>query len=442
MSEEHVDAIVVGARCAGSAAATALARAGRRVVAVDAAKFPSTTISTHLLFAGGVAELARVGALERVEALGAPRHGEAYIGMPGAEVRGTYSPVDGIAYGMCVRRAGLDLALVETARAAGADVREGVKVTSLVEEDGRVAGVRVSSRGMQGEHTLRAPLVIGADGRRSTVARLVGASEHLSNPNGRACYYAYYEDPRTEWRGTAAMWLAGRELGTVFPTDGGLALSLLMPPKERADEFRLDLEGEYDRTVAMLPGMAERLAGCTRVTKIVQSVEQPSYFRRSSGPGWALAGDAGHFKDPVTAQGIRDALRFGRLLGEAAAPVLGHAARLDAVVRKWELRREAECLETYHWTNRLARADEVNPLQEQMLRMLAKEPEGSRRLLDVYSRVRRPGQLLTPGFLAACAAGAFGRRGVDRRALLRTLTAEARTELTTRRDLFRAARAR
>ncbi|MGR7002737.1 NAD(P)/FAD-dependent oxidoreductase [Yinghuangia aomiensis] len=182
MSEEHVDAIVVGARCAGSAAATALARAGRRVVAVDAAKFPSTTISTHLLFAGGVAELARVGALERVEALGAPRHDEAYIGMPGAEVQGTYSPVDGIAYGMCVRRAGLDLALVETARAAGADVREGVKVTSLVEEDGRVAGVRVSARGTQGEHTLRAPLVIGADGRRSTVARLVGASEHLSNP--------------------------------------------------------------------------------------------------------------------------------------------------------------------------------------------------------------------------------------------------------------------
>ncbi|MDI2128216.1 NAD(P)/FAD-dependent oxidoreductase [Yinghuangia seranimata] len=440
---EHVDAIVVGARCAGSAAATALARAGRRVVALDSAKFPSTTVSTHLLFAGGVAELSRLGALERVEQLGPPRHMDAYIGTPGAEVRGTYSPVDGIAYGMCVRRAGLDQALVDTARAAGADVREGVKVTGLVQERGRVVGVRASARGAHAELELRAPLVIGADGRRSTVARMVGAdAPYLVNANGRACYYAYYDDPRTEWRGTAAMWLAGRELGTAFPTDGGLVLCLLMPPKERAEEFRLDLEGEYDRTVALLPGLAERLDGCTRSTKIVQSVEQPSYFRRSSGPGWALAGDAGHFKDPVTAQGIRDALRFGRLLGETAAPVLDNPARLDAAVRAWERRREAECRETYHWTNRLARADEVNPLQEQMLRMLAAEKHGARRLLDVYSRTRRPGQLLTPAFLARCATAAFTRRDTDRRALLAILRSELRTEAAVRTDLIRAAKAR
>ncbi|NUU24406.1 MAG: oxidoreductase [Streptomycetaceae bacterium] len=442
MSEEHIDAIVVGARCAGSAAATALARAGRRVVALDAAKFPSTTVSTHLLFAGGVAELHRLGALERVERLGPPRHFEAYIGTPGAAVSGSYTPVDGIAYGMCVRRAGLDLALVETAREAGADVREGVKVTELLREGGRVVGVRAIARGVDGELTLRAPLVIGADGRRSTIARLVGAeSPYLSHPNGRACYYAYYDDPRTDWHGTAAMWLTGRELGTAFPTDGGLVLCLLMPPKDRAEEFRLDLEGEFDRTVAMMPGLLARLEGCTRASKIVTSVEQPSYFRRSAGPGWALAGDAGHFKDPVTAQGIRDALRFGRLLGEAAAPVLGNPARLDAAVRAWERRREAECRETYHWTNRLARADAVNPLQEQMLRMLAKEPHGSRRLLDVYSRARLPSRLLTPAFLARCAAGAFGHRGTERRELLRTLAAEARTEAAVRSDLFRARRA-
>ncbi|MGW0657501.1 NAD(P)/FAD-dependent oxidoreductase [Streptodolium elevatio] len=441
MSEEHVDAIVVGARCAGSAAATALARAGRRVVAVDAGRFPSDTVSTHLLFAGGVAELDRLGALERVEKLDPPKHFDAYIGSPDAEVRGTYSPVDGIAYGMCVRRPGLDFALVETARAAGAEVREGVKVTSLVREDGRVVGVRATERGVNGELTLRAPLVIGADGRRSTVARLLGVDvPYLSNANERAGYYAYYEDPRTEWQGTAAMWLEGRELGTAFPTDGGLVLALLMPPKERADAFRLDLEGEYDRTVASIPGLAKRLAGATRASKIVTSVEQPSYFRKSAGPGWALAGDAGHFKDPVTAQGIRDALRFGRLLGEAVAPVLGNPERLDRVVRAWERRLVAECRETYHWTNRFARADAVNPLQEQMLRMLAREPHGSRRLLDVYSRVRKPSGLMTPGFVAACAIGAMRRRGTDRRALLRTIVGELRTEAAVKRDLSRLAR--
>lgn len=442
MTEEHADVIVVGARCAGSATATALARAGRRVVVLDSDRFPSDTLSTHLLFAGGVAELDRLGALARVEDLAPPRHFDAYIATPAVEVRGTYTPVDGIGYGLCVRRSGLDLALVETAREAGADVREGVKVTGLIREDVRVAGVRAVARGSRGETVLRAPLVVGADGRRSTVARLVGTDvPYRSNPNQRAGYYAYYEDPRGEWRNTAAMWLAGRELGTAFPTDGGLVLCLLMPPRERADEFRLDLEGEFDRTVATLPGMSERLAGCTRATKIIGSVEQPSYFRRSTGPGWALPGDSGHFKDPVTAQGIRDALRFGRLLGEAAAPVLHNPVRLDAALRAWELRRDAECLETYHWTNRLARADAVNPLQEQMLRMLADGPHGSRPLLDVYSRARRPSQLLTPAFLAACALGALRRPGTDRRALVRTIAAEVRTEIAIQKDLRNAAKA-
>ncbi|MGW1990511.1 NAD(P)/FAD-dependent oxidoreductase [Embleya sp. NPDC001921] len=437
LPDESVDAVVVGARCAGSAAAIALARAGRRVVALDAVRFPSTTVSTHLLFAGGVAELSRLGALERVEALGPPHHDDAYIDMPNGRVRGTYSPVDGIAYGMCVRRSGLDQALVDTARAMGAEVREGARVTGLVWSGGRVAGVRVQERGALA-YTLRAPLVIGADGRRSLVAKEVGVVRpHTANPNQRACYYAYYDDPRAEWRGTAAMWRTDRELGTAFPCDGGLTLVLLMPPKERADAFRLDLEGEYDRTLALMPGLAERVAGCTRTTKIVRATDLPSYFRRSAGPGWALAGDAGHFKDPVTAQGIRDALRFGRLLGEATAPVLGDPERLDAATASWERRRDHECRETYHWTNTLARSTAVTPLEETLLRSMATRPEGSRPLLDVYSRIRKPSELLTPGVLAGLLTRTLLRPGVDRAAVLRTALSEAREQLGTRRDTRR-----
>ncbi|MYW04022.1 oxidoreductase [Streptomyces sp. SID3343] len=432
--------MVVGARCAGSAAAIALARAGRRVIALDAVRFPSTTVSTHLLFAGGVAEVARLGALDRVEAIGAPHHDDAYIEMPNARARGTFSPVDGIAYGMCVRRAGLDQALVDTARAAGAEVREGARVTGLLWSGDRVAGVRVEARG-EAPYELRAPLVIGADGRRSTVAGQVGVAEpHTIHPNGRACYYAYYDDPRAEWRGTAGMWRTERELGTVFPCDGGLSLVLLMPPKEFAESFRIDLEGEFDRTIAVMPGMAERLAGCARATKIVHAIELPSYFRHSAGRGWALAGDAGHFKDPVTAQGIRDALRFGRLLGEAAAPVLGDPRRLDAATAGWQRRRDHECRETYHWTNGLARSTAVSALEETLLRSLASRPDGSRPLMDVYSRVRKPSRLLAPGVLAGLLARTLLRPGVNRGEVLRTAWAEGRTQLAVRRDLWRSAR--
>ncbi|MCA2184373.1 NAD(P)/FAD-dependent oxidoreductase [Nonomuraea cavernae] len=445
------DVVVVGARCAGSAAATALARAGRRVIAVDSARFPSPTISTHLMWPGGLAELARLGALDRVEALGAPRLPTASVEIPGVRAAGGYSPVDGIDYAMCVRRTGLDLALVETARAAGAEVREGARVTGLIWSDGRVAGVEVSERGGRA-YALRAPFVIGADGRRSTVARLVGAARpYLSRRDGRACYYAYFDDPREDLRPVAAQWRQGAELGTAFPCDDGLTLVLLMPPDARSADFRQDPEKEYDRTIdELLPGLRERLRGCVRRSKVFGAHALESYFRASNGPGWALAGDAGHFKDPVTAQGIRDALRFGRLLGETLAgqtrPATAEEALqeapgtpdgVDAAVAAWERRRDHECLETFYWTERTGRAEPVGPLDVEMHRALRADPALMRRFLDVYSRIVRPGAALTTPRLAGWTLRALLRPGTDRTGLLAYVARTAR-ELRLERATLRS----
>ena len=412
MASERVDAVVVGARCAGSATATALARAGRRVVVVDRATFPSDTLSTHLLFAGGVAELDTLGARERVEALGPPRLPRALVGALGFEVTTGYTPVGTVDYGLCVRRPGLDAALVETAREAGAEVREGVAATDLVREEGRVAGVRVA--GADGERELRAPLVVGADGRRSTVARLVGAERpYRVNPNGRACFFAYFEDSRPEWRATAAQWRQGRDLGTAFPCDGGLVLVLVMPPRTWGQERRSDAQAFFEETLERIPALVERLEGCTQRGKVRSATDLPSFFRRSAGPGWALAGDAGHFKDPVTAQGIRDALRFGRRLGEEAAPRLDDPRALDAALARWELERDRECLETYQWTNLLARDQEVTPLEAELYRTIATRPDRARDFLDVFSRTRRPASVLTIRRSVGLIARALARRGAD-----------------------------
>lgn len=425
-ADERVDAVVVGARVAGSSVASALARAGRRVIVLDRAGFPSDTLSTHLLFAGGVAELARLGVLSRVRAIGAPALPSAAMHGAGFAVRGRYTPVDGIDYGLCVRRTGLDAALVETAREAGADVRERVAVTGVLRSGERVAGVGWrDAEGREGE--IRAPLVVGADGRRSLVARAVGADRpYRSNRNGRACFYAYLEDPREEWRAVAAQWREGRELGTAFPCDGGLVMVLLMPPVERAEAFRADLDRGWKETVAAMPGLHERLEGCTRVTKVRSAVDTTSYFRRSSGPGWALPGDAGHFKDPVTAQGIRDGLRFGRLLGEAAAPVLDDPARLDRALAAWERRRDRECLETYHWTNALGRGSAMSPLEVELYREAAAEPALATAFLDVFSRARRPGDALPLRHGLRLTARALRHADGDRASVARATAAEAR----------------
>src|SRR4051812_48163701 len=94
------------------------------------------------MFPGAVVELARIGALDRVLALGAPRMPEAAMSGAGVTVRAGYTAVEGVDYALCVRRTGLDAALVERAREAGADVREGARVTDLVWSGGGGCGGR------------------------------------------------------------------------------------------------------------------------------------------------------------------------------------------------------------------------------------------------------------------------------------------------------------
>ncbi|MGV9676902.1 NAD(P)/FAD-dependent oxidoreductase [Nocardia sp. NPDC003482] len=437
---EHVDAVVVGARCAGSATATALARAGRRVVALDRARFPSETLSTHLLFPGAVAELRALGALDRAAALGAPRLTATLAALGGHEVRGTYSPADGIDYGMCVRRTGLDAALVASAREAGAEIREQATVLELCRDaDGRVNGVCYRDRHDR-VREVRAPLVVGADGRRSLVARHVGADRpYRRSPSGRACFFGYWRDRDPSRRHIAAMWRVGPELGTAFPCDDGLVLVLLQPPVERAREFRGNLTEEYLRTVAAIAPLAERLDGCELVGRIRSATDIESYFRRATGPGWALPGDAGHFKDPVTAQGIRDALRFGRLLGEAAAPVLSDAAALDRALVRWERRRERECLETYQWTNQLARGESPTPLEVELYRAGSRSEELARRMSDVYARTIAPGEVLGAANSVRLLVGAVTHRDTDLRRLAGTAVRDIRGDVLDRAERFRAA---
>jgi len=199
-------------------------------------------------------------------------------------------------------------------------------------------------------------------------------------------------------------------------------------------EFRDDLEATYRRTIAAIPGLARRLDGCDLATKVRAATGIESFFRHSCGPGWALAGDAGHFKDPVTAQGIRDALRYARELGEVAAPVVHHEAALDAAVADWERRRERECIEVYQWTDRLARGDAMTPLEVELYRRASRDPRLAGEFLDVFSRTRRPTAFLSPVRAATLVAGALARGERDRRSVLAAVREELRTALADVRE--------
>ncbi|WP_278262403.1 NAD(P)/FAD-dependent oxidoreductase [Nocardia sp. AG03] len=426
---ESAEVVVVGARCAGSATALTLARAGRRVIVLEAAALPSETLSTHLLWPAGVAELQRLGVLAEVSALGAPPLTRAYAEGAGFGIGTPFPAVDGIDYALCVRRTGLDDVLVRAAVAAGAEVRTRCRVESVIFDGTRCAGVRYTDR--DGTVTeLRAALVVGADGRRSTVARAVGAEEpFLTVPSGRDCYFAYWRDAPDAARHIAAQWRVGADLGTAFPCDDGLVLSLVQPPRGEGRLGPGEAERRYTEAVARIPALTERLHGCERVGRVRAATGIASYFRPSSGPGWALPGDAGHFKDPVTAQGIRDALHYGRLLAESVAGVLDDPAALDAALRAWDRRRVRECREIFHWTNRLARGEAMRPLEIELYRRAAVDPELAEITTGIFSRTRRPAELASPARAARLAWGALRHQRDHLPAVLADLGREVRGAL-------------
>lgn len=438
-ARERFDAVIIGSRCAGSAAAIALAHAGRSVLAVDRAQFPSDTLSTHLNFPSSVAEMQRIGALSRIRQAGAPECREGMVATQNVQCISPFQPIDGIDFALCNPRPAFDLALVETAREAGVQVREKTSLVDVRWSAGRAVGVRLRDAASAEEYEVDCSVVIGADGRSSATAACVGALRpYRGSRNGRGLAFVYADDPQvgTVWRNRVIQ-LRSRETHTlVFPCPDDRMLVLFMGPAQEIPMFRKDPEGMWDRMLAENPVAAERVGDAPNRTKMRSTGSVAAFFRRSSGPGWALAGDAGHFKDPVIGQGMRDALRFGRLLGEAVAPVIHDPAQLDVAMLAAERRRDQECLPSYHWGNRESRIEPVTPLFEEVLRDFNRS--GATELMEMFDRRRDPHHVLHPARGLRCGARAALRRGTDRRAMLREMREELRIDADVWREELRA----
>jgi 2-polyprenyl-6-methoxyphenol hydroxylase-like FAD-dependent oxidoreductase len=306
------DAVIVGARVAGAATALLLARFGLRVLLVDRGRLGADTMSTHALMRGGVLQLSRWGLLDAVVAAGTPPVYRTTFRYADDVVPVAVKPSLGVAALYAPRRTVLDPILVDAAAAAGADVRFGVAVADVSrDERGRVDGVVGRTR--TGEvFRARARFVVGADGIRSTVAERVRAPVERIGSSVAAVTYGHWTGLETD----GYEWNFRRDAASgVVPTNGGQACVYVSASPRRIGRGGRET---LTRIVAeSSPPLAERLAAAAAPAALRTFTGSRGRVRRSWGEGWALVGDAGYFKDPLTAHGQTDALRDAELLARA-----------------------------------------------------------------------------------------------------------------------------
>jgi 2-polyprenyl-6-methoxyphenol hydroxylase-like FAD-dependent oxidoreductase len=357
------DAIVVGARCAGSPTAMLLARKGYRVLVVDRATFPSDTISSHVLQPSAVAALSKWGLLNQLLATGCPPI-HTYVYDFGPAVISGSPGKDLFPSGYCPRRTILDKLLVDAAAGAGAEIREAFTVEELVFDQGCVTGVR--GRSSNGARvTEHAKVVVGADGWHSVVADAVQPERYHEKPPLLAAYYSYWSGLPTDGRFEIYI-RPGCGFGAAATHDG-LTLIIGGWPHAEYDEKKQDVDGNFLKMIDLVPAFAERLHGAKREARYLGAA-LPNYFRKPYGPGWVLVGDAGYIKDSITAQGINDAFHDAERCAHAIDSYLSGVRSMADAMDVYQRLRDQHALPMYELT---CQAASLQPPSQEMQQLLA-----------------------------------------------------------------------
>jgi len=346
------DAIIVGARCAGSPLAMLLARKGYRVLLLDKASFPSDTLSTHHIHQPGVARLKRWGLLEKIQKSNCPATERITFDVGPFALTSTPTPAGDTTEAYAPRRTVLDKILVDAAVAAGAELRERFSVGELLYDGLTVTGVK--GRDANGRSvTEQARIVIGADGARSFVAENVQAPIYLDKGMLTCNYYSYWSGVSHE--GVELYPRDGRML-VVDKTNDDLTLVVVVWPREEFQRVRSNVEAAFIREVnESVPSLGERLRSGKREEKFSGTGFVPNFLRKPFGPGWALVGDAAYHKDPLTAQGITNSFSHAEILAEAVDDSLSGKEPMLASLADYERKRNDQVLPMFEHTCQLAK---------------------------------------------------------------------------------------
>ena len=378
-SSQSYDVIVVGARAAGAATAMLLARRGLKVLAIDRGRYGTDTLSTNALMRAGVLQLHRWGLLDKIREAGTPPVRRAIFQYGDETVNVPIRPADGVDALFAPRRTVIDRILVDAAQEAGAEIQFGASVDKLQRNgSGRVLGIiGRNEKGRPISH--RAPFTVGADGINSRVAREVDAAVTRKGTDTGAVVFGYFKNTGVD---AAYVWSYQEQAAAGFiPTNDDVACVFTGSHQQRfQQEIQRDIAaGFYKILGEAAPELVDRVQTKNQIEHFRGFPGIIGYYRRPWGNGWALVGDAGYFKDPITAHGISDALRDAELLARALTEALESPAKAEKALAEYERLRDevshdffdvTEQVAAYNWT-----LDEIKVHLNHLSKAMAPEVE-------------------------------------------------------------------
>ena len=387
MSDRY-DAVVVGGSLSGCATAIQLGRSGASVALVEKSPDPAAfkRICGHFIQASAAPTLERLGLLEPILAAGGIRS------RISAWTRWGWidPPPERAGYAVNLRRERLDPLVREVAAATpGVELMLGRTVRGLLRDGNAVAGVAVEGRdGQRGQ--LRAPLVVGADGRGSPVAELAGLSGKTF-PHERFVYAAYFEgrpDPPD-----SALWFLDPDVAASFPTDSDLTLYAVVPTKGRLPEFKRDPEAALVDFVAGLPD-APPVSSTQIVGPVLGKIEMPNRVRGPVAPGLALVGDAALATDPLFGIGCGWAFQSAEWLADSVAPALSGNESLERGLARYRRRHRRELRGHAFLIHDYATGRRFNPAERILFAAAARDQKVAVNFDAFGTRQIKPGRMM------------------------------------------------
>ena len=394
-SAREFDVAVVGASVAGCTAARLFAQSGASVALIERRDDPAAfkVVCTHAILSPATPTIERLGLAPLLVERGAPRT-QAAVWTP---YGGWFGVPDDFPDGWSVTRRTLDPLMRDLAVSTpGVQFFPGWTAKRVLFDHARTTGVEVEDR----DHRtldIRARLLVGADGRGSTVARLAGVPGRV-RPHNRFFYFAY-------WRGVRPvttvnrLWIFDPDGAAQFPNEDDLTVLVAAYHRSRLAEVRADPEGSYTRWVANLPGGPD-LSNAQRVSKLLGKLDMPNVMRPAAKPGIAFVGDAALATDPLFGVGITFAFQSAEWLVDETSGALGGGPELDAALRRYR-RKFAWRLGPHHLTIAdFSTGRKLRPLERLAFRKAATDPQIARGFAEVLAREGSPFRLLDPRIAA------------------------------------------